>query len=64
INLTDIEAFIPKKDIIKTINSLIDLQYIEIDEKIAEKYKAKEVAYVRINDEVLANTTTDQFDGY
>ncbi len=53
INLTDIEAFIPKKDIIKTINSLIDLQYIEIDEKIAEKYKAKEVAYVRINDEVL-----------
>ncbi|PRB01473.1 primosomal protein N' [Chryseobacterium sp. MYb7] len=55
INLTDIEAFIPKKDIIKTINSLIDLQYIEIDEKIAEKYKAKEVAYVRINDEVLVN---------
>lgn len=55
INLTDIEAFIPKKDIIKTINSLIDLQYIEIDEKIAEKYKAREVAYVRINDEVLAN---------
>ncbi|WP_454046353.1 replication restart helicase PriA [Chryseobacterium sp. Marseille-Q8038] len=55
INLTDIEAFIPKKDIIKTINSLIDLQYIEIDEKVAEKYKAKEVAYVRIDDEVLVN---------
>ncbi|MCT2409019.1 primosomal protein N' [Chryseobacterium antibioticum] len=55
INLTDIEAFVPKKDIIKTINSLIDLQYIEIDEKIAEKYKAKEVAYVKINDEVLGN---------
>lgn len=55
VNLTDIEAFIPKKDIIKTINSLIDLQYIEIDEKIAEKYKAKEVAYVRINGEVLTN---------
>lgn len=55
VNLTDIEAFIPKKEIIKTINSLIDLQYIEIDEKIAEKYKAKEVAYVKINDEVLSN---------
>ncbi|MCS4302151.1 MULTISPECIES: replication restart helicase PriA [Chryseobacterium] len=55
VNLTDIEAFIPKKEIIKTINSLIDLQYIEIDEKIAEKYKAKEVAYVRINGEVLSN---------
>ncbi|CAH0159134.1 primosomal protein N' [Chryseobacterium sp. Bi04] len=55
INLTDIEAFIPKKDIIKTINSLIDLQYIEIDEKIAEKYKAKEVAYVRISGDVLNN---------
>ncbi len=49
INLTDIEAFIPKKDIIRTINSLIDLQYIEIDEKIKEKYKAREVAYVQIN---------------
>ncbi|WP_068942441.1 replication restart helicase PriA [Chryseobacterium timonianum] len=55
VNLTDIEAFIPKKEIIKTINSLIDLQYIEIDEKIAEKYKAKEVAYVRINESVLNN---------
>ncbi len=55
VNLTDIEAFIPKKEIIKTINSLIDLQYIEIDEKIAEKYKAKEVAYVRIHDEALHN---------
>ncbi|MCY0968045.1 replication restart helicase PriA [Chryseobacterium wangxinyae] len=55
INLTDIEAFIPKKEIIKTINSLIDLQYIEIDEKVAEKYKAKEVAYVKVKDEVLAN---------
>lgn len=59
INLTDIEAFIPKKDIIKTVNSLIDLQYIEIDEKIAEKYKAKEVAYVRINDEILQQNLPD-----
>jgi primosomal protein N' (replication factor Y) len=55
INLTDIEAFIPKKEIIKTINSLIDLQYIEIDEKITEKYKAKEVAYVKINEKLLSN---------
>lgn len=55
INLTDIEAFIPKKEIIKTINSLIDLQYIEIDEKISEKYKAKEIAYVKINEELLNN---------
>jgi len=51
INLTDIEAFIPKKDIVKTINSLIDLQYIEVDEKIAEKYKAKEVSYVKIKNQ-------------
>lgn len=50
INLTEIEAFIPKKEIVKTINSLIDLQYIEIDEKIAEKYRAKEVAYLKINE--------------
>ena len=53
INLTEIEAFIPKKEIVKTIKSLIDLQYIEIDEKIAEKYKAKEIAYLRVNDDEL-----------
>lgn len=56
INLTDIEAFIPKKEIIKTINGLIDLQYIEIDEKVAEKYKAKEVAYIKINADLLQNS--------
>lgn len=50
INVTEIEAFIPKKEIVKTIKSLIDLQYIEIDEKIAEKYKAKEVAFLRIKE--------------
>ncbi|WP_407404062.1 primosomal protein N' [Chryseobacterium sp.] len=60
INLTDIEAFIPKKEIIKTINSLIDLQYIEIDEKVAEKYKAKEVAYVKVKDELLDNHNLSQ----
>ncbi len=53
INLSEIEAFIPKKEIVKTVNSLIDLQYIEIDEKISEKYKAKEIAYLRINNEKL-----------
>ncbi len=53
INLTEIEAFIPKKEIVKTINFLIGLQYIEIDEKIAEKYKAKEVAFVKIKNEEI-----------
>ena len=56
INITEIEAFITKKDIVKTIKSLIDLQYIEIDEKIAEKYKAKEVAFLKINEEKLKNS--------
>lgn len=55
INLSEIEAFIPKKEIIKTINGLIDLQYIEIDEKIAEKYKAKEIAYVKISNQEAIN---------
>ncbi len=50
INLTDVESFIPKKEIVKTINALIDLQYIEVDEKVHEKYKSKEVAYLRIVD--------------
>ena len=53
INLSDIEAFIPKKDLIKTINSLLDLQYIEIDEQITEKYKAKEVSYLKLADGLL-----------
>lgn len=51
ISLSEIEAFIPKKEIVKTINSLIDLQYIEIDEKIAEKYRAKEIAFLKINNQ-------------
>lgn len=56
VNLSEIEAFIPKKEIVKTIKSLIDLQYIEVDEKISEKYKAKEVAYIKLNEEVLKNS--------
>ncbi len=57
INLTEIEAFIPKKIIVKTINSLIDLQYIEVDEKISEKYKAKEIAYLRVNEDILKDNS-------
>lgn len=53
LSLQEIEAFIPKKEIIKTINSLIDERYISVDEKISEKYKAKEIAYLRINNEKL-----------
>ncbi|KQR94968.1 primosomal protein N' [Chryseobacterium sp. Leaf180] len=56
INLTDVEAFIPKKDIIKTVRSLLDLQYIEVDEKITEKYKAKEISYIKIEDNLLNST--------
>ena len=55
INLTDVEAFIPKKEIVKTINGLLELQYIEVDEKIAEKYKIKEVSYVKIKPDLLEN---------
>lgn len=53
VNISEVEAFIPKKEMVKTIKSLIDLQYIEVDEKIAEKYKAKEVANVQIRPEIL-----------
>ena len=53
LNLQEIEAFIPKKEIIKTINALIDERYISVDEKITEKYKAKEIAHLRINQEEL-----------
>ncbi len=60
VNLSEIEAFIPKKDIVRTINSLIDLQYIEVDEKIAEKYKTKEVAYVKINSANVSQSRLSQ----
>ncbi len=55
INLKDIEAFVPKKEIIKTVNSLIDLKFIEIDEKVQEKYKSMEVKYLQLNPEILKN---------
>ncbi|ADQ81635.1 Primosomal protein N' (replication factor Y) - superfamily II helicase [Riemerella anatipestifer RA-GD] len=55
VNLSEMEVFIPKKNLIKTINALIDMHYIEIDEKVAEKYKVKEVAYVKIKEELLGN---------
>ncbi|WP_092736293.1 replication restart helicase PriA [Riemerella columbipharyngis] len=55
INLSEIEAFIPKKEMISAINSLIGLQYIMIDERVAERYKAKEVSYVEISKEIIDN---------
>lgn len=62
INLKEIESFIPKKEIIKTINSLIDLQYIEIDEKVEERYKSKEVAYIKLSEHLLeSNHLSDIF---
>lgn len=55
VSLSEIEAFIPKKEIIRTINTLIDEQYILIDEQIFEKYKAKEIAYLKIDENILVN---------
>ncbi len=53
INLQELEAFIPRKDVMKTLNSLIDERLIVIDEKISEKYKAKEVSYIRLKEGLL-----------
>lgn len=58
-SLSEIEAFIPKKEIIKTINGLIDTQYILIDEQVFEKYKIKEVAYLKIEPEILTGNLAD-----
>lgn len=55
LNLQEIEAFIPKKKIVKTINSLLDEQLITIDEKITEKYKIKEASYLKVKDEILSS---------
>lgn len=55
VSLSEIEAFIPKKEIISTINTLIDEQYILIDEQVFEKYKAKEIAYLKIDENILGN---------
>lgn len=53
ISLKDLEAFIPRKEIFKTLNTLLENRLIIIDEKIAEKYKAREVAYVRLKPGIL-----------
>ena len=39
----------------KTVKALIDEQLILIDEKIYEKYKAKEVTYLKIDENILNN---------
>ncbi|QCX52314.1 primosomal protein N' [Elizabethkingia sp. JS20170427COW] len=53
INIQELEAFIPRKEIMKTLNSLIDARLILIDEKISEKYKAKEISYLKLKDGLL-----------
>lgn len=53
ISVQEVEAFIPKKEIIKTLNSLIDQKLIVVDEKISEKYKIKEVSYLKIPDTIV-----------
>ena len=53
INIADIESFIPKKEIVRTINSLINLRTIEIDEKVNERYKTKESSFLRMTPEAL-----------
>ncbi|MDL1913291.1 MAG: primosomal protein N' [Bergeyella sp.] len=54
-SLREVEAFIPRKEVVKTINGLIDLEYIEIDEKVYEKYKPKEITYVRLKQGIFEN---------
>ena len=61
ISLSAVEAFIPKKEIIRTINALIDLQYIVIDDKIADKFKAKEISYLRLKSPESVNAILPQF---
>ena len=55
ISLKEIQAFIPKKHLIQTIRSLIELHYIEIDEKIGERYVPKEVVYLEVNSGIKEN---------
>ncbi|WP_407482047.1 primosomal protein N' [Elizabethkingia meningoseptica] len=60
INLQELEAFIPRKEVIKTLNSLIDERLIIIDEKISEKYKAKEVSYLKLKDGLLGSANISE----
>lgn len=41
INLQELEAFIPRKEVMKTLNSLINERLIVIDEKLAKSIKLK-----------------------
>lgn len=53
INLQELEAFIPRKEIMKTLNHLIDKRIVVVDEKISEKYKIKETTYIRVAEGLL-----------
>jgi len=55
VSLHELEAFISKKEIIKTLNNLIEQNLIKIDEKINEKYKSKEISYIKIKKGLLEN---------
>jgi len=60
ISLRDLETFIAKKEVVKTLNNLIDQRLIVIDEKIKEKFKHKEISYIKIKDGVLENTNISE----
>ncbi|NAW50205.1 primosomal protein N' [Elizabethkingia argentiflava] len=53
ISLQELEAFIPRKEIMKTLNHLLDERWIMIDERISEKYRAKEISYIRLKEGLL-----------
>jgi primosomal protein N' (replication factor Y) (superfamily II helicase) len=55
LNLQEIEAFISKSELMKSIQALLDIRLILLDEKMEERYKAKEITYLQINQEVLAS---------
>jgi len=53
ISLHELEAFIPRKEIFKTLNSLLEKRLILIDEKISEKYKVKEISYLKVKEGLM-----------
>lgn len=49
VSLKEVEAFLAKKYIIPVIKSLYEKGLIETDEQIIEKYKPRQITYLRLN---------------
>ncbi len=55
ISLKELEAFLALSKIITTVKGLYEEGFIELDEKLVEKYSPKQIAYIKKNEALAEN---------